>query len=52
MDASNQPSGVGVRAVLIQWLYLPPSGGFTTPAMWPEAARTKRVGPWKSCVAL
>ena len=26
------------------------AGGFTTPAIWPEAARTKRTGPEKTWV--
>ncbi len=46
----NQSSGSGGSASLIQWLYLPPSGGFTTPAICPDAASTKRFDPPSDCV--
>ena len=44
---SSHSSGSAGSASLVQWLYLPLSGGFTTPAICPEAASTKRIGPAK-----
>jgi len=35
---------------LTQWQYFCAAGGLTTPAMWPDAASTKRTGPLNSWV--
>jgi hypothetical protein len=43
---ASHSSGLSGVEGATQWLYLPESGWLTTPAIWPEAASTKRFGPF------
>ena len=46
LSASSDSAG----AALVQYWYLPAAGGLTTPAICPEPASTKRIGPRNSRV--